>query len=35
MEGMKDELLDGRELNKKGSRKRQLEYAEHRPQSDR
>ncbi len=28
MEQIKDELLDGRDLSKKGSRKRQLEYAE-------
>jgi len=28
MEEIKDELLDGRDLSKKGSRKRQLEYAE-------
>jgi hypothetical protein len=28
MERIKDELLDGRDLTKKGSRKRQLEYAE-------
>jgi len=28
MEQIKDELLDGRDLTKKGSRKRQLEYAE-------
>ena len=27
MEQIKDELLDGRDLSKKGSRKRQLEYA--------
>ncbi len=28
MEQIKDELLDGRDLSKKGSRKQQLEYAE-------
>lgn len=29
LEQIKDELLNGRDLSKKGSRKRQLEYAEH------
>jgi hypothetical protein len=28
LEQIKDELLDGRDLSNKGSRKRQLEYAE-------
>jgi hypothetical protein len=28
LEQIKDELLDGRDLSKKGGRKRQLEYAE-------
>jgi len=28
MEEIKEELLEGRDLSKKGSRKRQLEYAE-------
>jgi len=28
MKQIKDELLDGRDLSKKGNRKRQLEYAE-------
>ena len=28
MKQIKDELLDGRDLSKKGNRKRQLEYAQ-------